>query len=261
MIWAAVISAVASIIGMIVQGSQNKNLAEYQADRNEDYLHEQQAYNSPKEQMQRFSDAGLNPALIYGQGSSGNQSAPLSFPEIKAPDIQGTFSKIGQQPYEVLHAKLLQAQTQNVEAKTIESTAKSGLYEIQTQIAKNNPMLNEAAVKAMCDSFVSTATIKANEAQLSTQKTKWMLGRTTVSGDGYYSNSVNGIAMLQKQLEFMEQKFNLNEKDQKIKGEILESKEFQNAILEVQKRFMTDGDVTPQHIISFIQLLLMRLAK
>ena len=32
----------------------------------------QNEYNSPQAQMQRFKEAGLNPNLIYGQGSSGN---------------------------------------------------------------------------------------------------------------------------------------------------------------------------------------------
>lgn len=32
----------------------------------------QNEYNSPAAQMQRFQDAGLNPNLMYGQGSSGN---------------------------------------------------------------------------------------------------------------------------------------------------------------------------------------------
>lgn len=36
-------------------------------------------YNSPQSQMQRFTEAGLNPHLIYGQGSSGNQSSPVSY--------------------------------------------------------------------------------------------------------------------------------------------------------------------------------------
>lgn len=32
------------------------------------------AYNAPKMQMERFKEAGLNPNLIYGQGTPGNQS-------------------------------------------------------------------------------------------------------------------------------------------------------------------------------------------
>jgi len=35
-----------------------------------------QEYNSPKMQMKRYSEAGLSPYLIYGQGSSGNVSSP-----------------------------------------------------------------------------------------------------------------------------------------------------------------------------------------
>lgn len=34
------------------------------------------AYNTPAAQRQRYEDAGLNPDLIYGQGTSGNSSAP-----------------------------------------------------------------------------------------------------------------------------------------------------------------------------------------
>lgn len=47
--------------------------------------HMQNAYNSPAEQMKRFGAAGLNPHLIYGQGSSGNASGT---PQYQAPNLQ-----------------------------------------------------------------------------------------------------------------------------------------------------------------------------
>lgn len=47
--------------------------------------HMQNAYNSPAEQMKRFGAAGLNPHLIYGQGSAGNASSP---PQYNAPNLQ-----------------------------------------------------------------------------------------------------------------------------------------------------------------------------
>lgn len=264
--WAAVIAAVAAIVGMIGQSESNKNLAEYQSDRNEDYLQKQLDYNTPANQMQRFKDAGLNPNLIYGQGTSGNQSAPLSFPDIKPPDIQGGFNEIGNQGYEMLRTKLLQAQTNNVESKTIESQAKTGLLEIQKKIASNNPYLNQGAVDAMVSSFISAATIKANEATLSTQKKDFMTEkqwreRKSEGLTSYQEYSSNGYAIMQKELQLLEQKFDLGSEDQKIKAEILTSKEFQNQILEVQKKFMTEGDLTPQHFIAFVQLLLMKLAR
>jgi len=39
----------------------------------------QNAYNTPQAQMQRFAAAGLNPNLIYGQGSGGNASSPAPY--------------------------------------------------------------------------------------------------------------------------------------------------------------------------------------
>lgn len=54
-----------------------KQLAEQQNQYNLDMWRMQNEYNSPAAQMQRFKEAGLNPNLIYGQGSNGNaQSAP-----------------------------------------------------------------------------------------------------------------------------------------------------------------------------------------
>ena len=38
-------------------------------------IDKQNAYNTPKAQMERFADAGLNPNLVYGLGSNGNQPA------------------------------------------------------------------------------------------------------------------------------------------------------------------------------------------
>lgn len=40
-----------------------------------DLIREQNQYNSPVEQMKRYSEAGLNPLLLYGQISPGQQSA------------------------------------------------------------------------------------------------------------------------------------------------------------------------------------------
>lgn len=45
---------------------------------------EQNEYNSPASQMERFRDAGLNPHLIYSQGSAGNQPSATQY---ESPDI------------------------------------------------------------------------------------------------------------------------------------------------------------------------------
>lgn len=62
-----------------------KEMAELAYQRQLEMWHLQNAYNSPQSQMQRYVDAGLNPHLIYGQGTPGNAS---SFPQYQAPDLQ-----------------------------------------------------------------------------------------------------------------------------------------------------------------------------
>lgn len=72
------------LFGMGSQASANKanmELAKYQNEWNEYMWNKQNEYNTPKNQMARYLDAGLNPNLIYGSGSasSGNStSVPTS---------------------------------------------------------------------------------------------------------------------------------------------------------------------------------------
>lgn len=98
---AAALSGVASLVGSGIsgheqrkaireQGKQNMELAQYQFDKNLEMWNLQNQYNTPAAQMQRFRDAGLNPNLIYSQGSSGNASG---MPEFHAPQANIDTSK------------------------------------------------------------------------------------------------------------------------------------------------------------------------
>lgn len=84
-----ILSGVAGLFGQNKQNKANLELvreqnnaqmalAKYQADRNLDLWNLNNEYNTPKAQMQRYKDAGLNPNLIYGNGSAsaGNSSSP-----------------------------------------------------------------------------------------------------------------------------------------------------------------------------------------
>lgn len=100
-------------------------------------------YNSPQQQMARFKEAGLNPHLIYGQGSAG-QAAPMATPDVKGYtrpeaanvtrgiDLFGDFNRF----------QNINAQTNNLKA--------------QTDLLKQNALL--------------TATKNANEAITGKQK-------------------------------------------------------------------------------------------
>ena len=73
----------------------NKAEAELAWQRNQQMWHMQNLYNSPEAQMRRFKEAGLNPHLIYGQGTPGNAVGP---PAYSPPDIKYQFEapKYGQ---------------------------------------------------------------------------------------------------------------------------------------------------------------------
>jgi hypothetical protein len=104
---AAIIAAAASAAGAgasaITTSRANKKARDQQDEQNQfnveqrDYMN---YYNSPANQMSRFKQAGLNPHLIYGRGTAGNQSsAPgAAKREIKRPDINldGIGGAIGQ---------------------------------------------------------------------------------------------------------------------------------------------------------------------
>lgn len=61
------VGAIGGLADTLIQNRMNR--------RNQD---RQNAYNSPAAQMQRYREAGLNPNLIYSQGSPGNQPGVVS---------------------------------------------------------------------------------------------------------------------------------------------------------------------------------------
>lgn len=85
------VQAAGNIASTLIANKANKELAQYSFDMQRQMVQEQNAYNSPVQQMARYQEAGLNPSLIYGNGSSsaGNQStiAKYDAPRMEAPPI------------------------------------------------------------------------------------------------------------------------------------------------------------------------------
>lgn len=90
----SLLSSGLNLIGVNMANQANMKLAEYQADRNLELWNLNNEYNTPAKQMERYKAAGLNPNLIYGNGSSsaGNSSSPAAGynpPDIKPLSING----------------------------------------------------------------------------------------------------------------------------------------------------------------------------
>lgn len=73
--------AVGSVAGSVINGVFNNDAIDKTNQANRDLWREQAAYNTPKNQMLRYQEAGLNPNLVYSQGNPGNMaSAPTMQP-------------------------------------------------------------------------------------------------------------------------------------------------------------------------------------
>lgn len=232
----------ASAIAARAQKKSNLELAKTQADANQQYQDSQNAYNSPKQQMARFQEAGLNPNLVYTQGNPGNQPSALSYPDIGRVNQQEVGANLSTN---FNQAALMQAQTGAINAKTIQTQAMTEVNKMQAKLIAANPLLDDAGFSAIIDGLKSTAALKMSQNQ-----GQILQNQITDMSAGHQVNKVFN------EVQLLEQKFNLGQQDGKIKAEILKSMEFKNAILEVQKKFMTDATITPQHIVQFIMLLL-----
>ena len=133
----------------------NMELAKYQFEQNLEQWNRQNAYNTPMAQMQRFKDAGLNPNLIFGQGSNGNAS---SSPEYKAPHLQAYTGRtrdaqmLAQTSMLALEMQQKQLQNDAIAAGIEQTRAQTENTIAQTQ----GTYVNTSYTKAQTEYFVAT---------------------------------------------------------------------------------------------------------
>lgn len=229
------------MFGMNRQADENMRLAKFQASANEKYLRDQLQYNSPENQMRLFKRAGLNPHLIYGQAGPITQSAPLQHPEVRPRD----FSQLAQVAPLLNQSRLANSQIDAQQVDNLKKAAETDLKRIQTSVAKANPLLDQSVLDSVISSMKLAANLKANEFEKSFIELQWFKEK--------------GVSKMDAELNVLVQKYDLGRADQKIKAEVLKSKEFQNDLIELQKKFMQDGDVSSGQILMFLQSLLLKL--
>lgn len=228
------------------QNAMNRDNMEWQLEQNKKLLAEQLAYDSPEAQMQRYKAAGLNPHLIYGQGSSGNQGSPIQFgqaPNVNMGNVDASLPDIGGL---VLRSLMSNSQIGLNEARTNESSMKQQLTAIQTEIAKTNPMLNPQVANSVSNAMEYVALQKY-------QESAWMTASWSNKENTYAERKV--VAEVQA----LEQRLGLNNADLKIRNKIFESKEFENAIKEIQTKWLKDAELTPEHIRQGLMMLLSKM--
>lgn len=241
-------SIAAGLIGQRRQASANMRIAQYQTEADQQFMREMLEYNTPANQMKRFQDAGLNPHLIYGQGTPGNQSQPVKHADIRPTDYQSLMEAL---PL-INQTAMTQAQVQATNAETVRKGVLTELNRMQTKLIAANPALNDEGFKAILDSLKATAELKRQEAD-------WAQGIQTFMIDGVEMHGPAGVLKMETELKRLIQRFDLEQQDMKIKSEILKSAEFRNAMAEIELKFMEDGDIEAGHILQFLKLFLLKL--
>lgn len=231
-------------IGARRQERANLRAMHLQDTMNWRYLKYQLGYNTPAKQMQRYLEAGLNPNLVYSQGSPGNMDQPLRAPDLQPANYAAVTAGIGTQ---IQQARLLASQADLTERKVDESGVKQDLMRAQADLVKANPYLNSAYVASFVSQMESAAALKAQEKRF----------MVDMQGRGFDREQYSlGIQRMFKELDIIEQRFRLGEADQAIKARVFESKEFQNAILKVQVDWLREGELSPEHWRLFLMSLL-----
>lgn len=120
-------SAIGGVIGLAnsaLQHKYNKELAEYQYDKQLEMWDRQNEYNSPTAQRQRLEEAGLNPALMYGHGtvSTGNAST--------MPQYQQMGVDVSSNMLSAMQMLQMASNIRNIEADTEKKKVETGIGEV-----------------------------------------------------------------------------------------------------------------------------------
>lgn len=244
------LDAVGNMFGAQRQAEHNMELAKYQNRYNSRMLRQQRIYDLPANQRKRLESAGLNPALMYGTGSDvAKVSQPLRSADIKTADFQSVLANIGTS---LAQNRLMQSQADLTDQKVEESGSKQDLMRAQTNLTQANPYMRKEYVDFMVLQLESTAKLKEQEAG-------FMLSKTTPDFKPTDGRWERGYLKMQRELDLLEVKYKLGTSDQKVKAEIIQREDFKNDLLKIQRDWLKDGEITPQHIYQGIMLLLSKM--
>jgi len=144
----------------------NKMASEYAYSKDLEMWNRQNEYNSPTAQMDRYKKAGLNPMLIYGQGTASAGQA-TTLPKYQAPTAKYDYAPSGNIPgmlSQYQDFRLRQAQIDNLTAQADDNRNKAGISAVQKTIAEHfgfsgggykNTILGQQAMQSEDQSMLS----------------------------------------------------------------------------------------------------------
>ena len=128
----------------------NLMLAQMQNEWNQNQWERENEYDSPVNQMKRFKEAGLNPDLIYGQGTSGNAMQLSGGLTAGAPSSPTDFTALGQKMTlgdairSSLDTEMQQAQIDAIRANTKKTLSETEGQNYSNEILKSDAKFRDA---------------------------------------------------------------------------------------------------------------------
>lgn len=135
------------------QFTHNKQMADLEYQRNIEMWNKQNEYNAPQSQMERYSKAGLNPNLIYGQGDNGNAREIPKYSVDRTDMQQVPALNMGEALSAYNSTRIANAQIDQMEQQTALNKEKTVNEAIQTLILGSQT--SSAESKAKIDSLLA----------------------------------------------------------------------------------------------------------
>lgn len=150
------VGAVGNVVSSLITNASNRQLAEEARRWSLEQWNRENAYNLPVNQVRRLKDAGLNPALMYANGTSSLQAA--TSPEV-------TTSKNAAPQVD----PLLAAQVANINADTALKKADAGQVSVETRLKNieffvQDYLKNSGGLQTMADNLVRNNDYSTNQA-------------------------------------------------------------------------------------------------
>ena len=118
-----------SLVGGVTRNRSQRSEGKAQRTWQEDMWNKQNAYNTPAMQMERLKKAGLNPALMYGQGNVGNAEKAGSYQQ---PQIENVGPSIAQAAASGSQLSLVNEQKNHLRAQALKQLAGVNLDKANT---------------------------------------------------------------------------------------------------------------------------------
>ena len=140
-----------------ILGNRGARRRQQQADRqNIKFWEMQNAYNTPKAQMGRLKDAGLNPNLIYGSGSANTGIAGSVSPSKASPyNVQNPVPSAVQTALSVAQIKNIDSITNKNDAETARTLGLTP-FQVNTALSKADQAKQQAIAEKIKTSVLST---------------------------------------------------------------------------------------------------------